>query len=177
MNKFKKILFSLKKDKEKSILISIVITGIVLRLSLAIGNYNLDVANYILDKDIFLKGGNIYTQQVAYNYTPIFYYILGSLGVIQKLLGNIYFPFLVRSFLTGIDFITLIFLLKIAEILKISKIKTAFLFFLNPISIIITGHHGQFDNIAILLLVISLFFYLKGRREKKCFKEHFYLFL
>jgi hypothetical protein len=34
---------------------------------------------------------------------------------------------------------------------------------LNPVSIIITGYHGQFDNIAILLLLISIYFFLNTK--------------
>jgi len=35
---------------------------------------------------------------------------------------------------------------------------TAYLFFLNPISIIITGHHHQFDNLALLLGLLAVLF-------------------
>ena len=34
----------------------------------------------------------------------------------------------------------------------------AYLFFLNPISIIITGDHNQFDNLALLLGLLSTLF-------------------
>jgi hypothetical protein len=37
--------------------------------------------------------------------------------------------------------------------------KVGLLFFLNPISILITGYHGQFDNIAILLAMVGIWIF------------------
>jgi hypothetical protein len=34
----------------------------------------------------------------------------------------------------------------------------ALLFFLNPISVLATGHHNQFENVAILFLLVAVFF-------------------
>ena len=55
--------------------------------------------------------------------------------------------------------------LGIAMILaKRYSIRKALIFFLNPISIIITGYHNQFDNIAVLLALCTFFFYNEEER-------------
>lgn len=49
-------------------------------------------------------------------------------------------------------------------------LRKAVLFFLNPASIIITGYHNQFDNIAIFLAMMSILYY---NEEEKFNKKDF----
>ncbi len=67
------------------------------------------------------------------------------------------FHFVIRAFLTGIDLLTLAVLLALADPNPASRIRTAAFFYLNPVSILITGYHGQFENITILLLLTGVF--------------------
>ena len=71
-----------------------------------------------------------------------------------------------RSFICGVDLVTLGFLLLIARQEKQSLIKPAIFFYLNPVSFLLTGYHGQFENLAILMVVIGLYAYLKLRSRK-----------
>ena len=41
---------------------------------------------------------------------------------------------------------------------KNHSMKTSLFFFLNPISIVITGYHNQFDNIAVFFALLSVSF-------------------
>lgn len=50
---------------------------------------------------------------------------------------------------------------------KCFSFKKGLLFFLNPISIIITGYHNQFDNLAILLALLTISFYNEDEKFNK----------
>lgn len=149
----------MKMNRKHFQLIIIIILGIFLRLYLANGSHNFDITSYQKDINIFNNGGNIYVEQTAYNYSPFLFILLGILGKIQQFLHFQSFPFYIRTFITFIDILTTIILFKLALKNKLSVIKTVGLFFLNPISIIISGHHGQFENISILFLLFAIYLY------------------
>lgn len=140
-------------------LLFIVIAGLGIRLWLATGSYNYDIVVTGQDVALFNQGKNIYQFQTAYNYTPFIYWIIGLLGKIQGLFPVFPLRFVVRSFTSLIDLLTLLPLLGLATKFRVSRVKTALLFFLNPVTITISGHHGQYDNIAILGLLTGLWIY------------------
>jgi hypothetical protein len=122
---------------------------------------NFDMQSFEGIADIAMNGGNVYAMTPRYNYSPIWFTILGFLKYVQIQLTALSFHFVVRSFLCVVDLATLAFLLLIASHKKISLLKTSLLFYLNPASFLLTGYHGQFENLAILMIVIGLFAYLK----------------
>jgi len=145
-----------------TVLFMIIIVGILLRLILAVSFYgNKDMEFYEQDVAIGLKNGNVYAETIYYNYSPVWFLILTSLKKIQLNFPTLPFHFVVRGFLTAVDLLALWVLLLIAKYEKISLIKTATLFFLNPVSFIITGFHGQFENLAILMILVGTLAYLK----------------
>ncbi len=146
------------------ILLLIILNGTMIRLTLAsvcYGNY--DMQSYEIVVDIVAKGGNVYAETGRYVYSPVWFTVLSGLKRIQLQFPELPFHFVVRFFLCGIDLVILAFLLLIARDEKISMIRTAIFFYLNPVSFLITGYHGQFENLAILMVVIGLFAYLKLR--------------
>jgi len=131
--------------------------GLLMRLLLAIGPYNADGENVIklaalAQHHIF----NVYSHNQGYNYSPILYFLIGAIAYFQALFNILPLLFFWRFFISLFDVGSLFILLRIAKIKNISQVKTALLFFLNPVSIIISGHHGQFDNIAIFFLLLTL---------------------
>ena len=143
-------------------LLLIILNGIIIRLVLASAVYGQwDMQSYEIVADIVVKGGNVYAETGRYNYSPIWFTVLGILKRIQLQLPAVPFHFVVRSFLCGIDVLTLLFLLLIARGQKISMIRTAVFFFLSPIVFLTSGHQGQFEGFAILMLVVGIFAYLK----------------
>jgi len=107
------------------------------------------VESYWIVANILHRGGNVYLETARYNYGPLWSYILYGLFLISgKEPAD--FRFLIAIFLTIVD--GAIFLI----LLKTFGKRVAFLFFLNPISIIITGYHNQFDNLAMLFGFISI---------------------
>ena len=70
------------------------------------------------------------------------------------------FHFVVRSFLCCVDLLTLGVLLFIANIRKLPPVRTAIFFYLSPVSFLVTGYHGQFENFAMLMVLIGILMYL-----------------
>jgi len=156
----------ISKSKLFFILLLIILNGTLIRLMLASACYgNADMHSYHIVVDIVEKGGNVYADTSRYNYSPVWFTILCSLKKLQLQIPQLPFYFIVKFYLCCVDLVTLMFLLFIARIEKISLVKTAIFFYLNPVSFLLTGYHGQFENLAILMVVIGVFAYLKFRNS------------
>lgn len=145
------------RGRYKYIIVSLLLfLGVVMRYWVMTFGHNFDFESYCTVGDIAGHLHNVYAQTARYNYGPIFFCLLGLLYRISFLISNdpiLTYRVLVVSVLTLAD-------LGIAFYIADTKnIKYALIFFLNPVSIIITGYHNQFDNIAILLALYSLYFY------------------
>ena len=147
-------------------LILLISNGIIIRSLLAYVPYgNFDSTSWEIVSKIVRRGGNIYTETNRYNYTPIWAYILGFFGDIHAHWTSLPFHFLVRSFLGFVDILTLFVVAGIARLEGKSAFPTAIFFFLNPVSFLISGYHGQFENLSILFLLLAIYlsFLLKKR--------------
>jgi len=122
--------------------------------------YNYDIESWKIAADIMLHGGNVYGETGRYNYGPIWFNILHLLDSIPGTSpGNfLAFRWKVATFLSAVDIG--IFLI----LLRQNNLIIAALFFLSPISIVITGYHSQMDNFAILLGMLAIFL-LEFRRK------------
>lgn len=132
--------------------IFVIVVGTMLRLAVAQRGYNFDIASYRIVADIMANGGNVYAETQRYNYGPIWFHILAFLD---------FLPFPISDPLLSLRWKVTVFLsitdIAIASCLyRWYGLKIATLFFLNPIAIIITGYHSQFDNLAILIALISV---------------------
>jgi hypothetical protein len=129
--------------------------GVLLRFVAMRRGHNFDMDSWRLSADITAHHGNVYAETYRYNYGPIWFEILHALDRIAQLFPNPYhaFRFLVVGLLTLAD-VGIWYLLK-----RRFGYVAGFLFFLNPISIIITGYHNQFDTLAILAALASMIVY------------------
>ncbi len=146
----------LKLKRNSFIIIGCLIIGVFLRFWVSRFGYNYDFESYKIVGDLMNQGSNVYANTARYNYGPVFFYIQGLLYRISNLFGGMQesvFRKLIITVLTMVDIGIFIYLLKKYHL------KFALFFFLNPISIIITGFHNQFDNIAILIMLIAIEFY------------------
>jgi hypothetical protein len=128
---------------------AIALLGVALRLWATSRGFNYDVQSYAIVAQIMADGGNVYKETSRYNYGPIWFHLLHFLD----LLGGGGPPALrwkVAAFLTVVDLGIFTFLLRRYSLV------VATLFFLNPISILITGYHSQFDNLAVLIALVSI---------------------
>jgi len=149
-------------------LLLIILDGTIIRLIMASAYYgNFDMQSFDVIADIVAMGGNVYASTPRYNYSPVWFTILGLLKQVQMQMPTLPFHFVVRAFLCLVDLVTLGFLLLIANNKKISLPKIALLFYLNPVSYLLTSYHGQFENLSVLMIVIGLYLYL--RLEQKSF--------
>jgi len=140
-----------------------VFIGILLRyLAMTVG-HNFDFESYCIVGDLASNLHNVYANTPRYNYGPIFFCIQGLCYKISSISAN---PLLTFRILI-VTIITLGDLGITAFLYKKYSLKTALFFFLNPISIIITGYHNQFDNLAILLVLIATIFYNEDNKFTK----------
>jgi len=157
---------------ELNLFILFVFVGFFLRVWICQFGSNMDFASWQANLDLFKEGKSIY-EFGNYTYaTPWIYtlYILDTLSFpilentefVQSIPGEFY-RIKIVIFLSFIDF--LIFLL----LFKNYSLKIGLLFFLNPISIIITGHHNQFSQYAILFGFLSILLYENKNINKRIF--------
>lgn len=152
-----------KKYFTNKFLISVLILGVTLRFLISIKGYSVDIEHWrinayliSLNLPIYGYGGN--------NYGPIWIHILHILDKIPLInLGdeNLNLRYKILFFLTFVD----ILIFFIAN--KIHNLKIASIFFLNPISIFITGYHGQMENLAVLIGLLSILVFLKYKNKLK----------
>jgi hypothetical protein len=127
----------------------VVIAGIAARLLVATRGNNFDVDSYKVVADIVDRGGNVYAGTGRYNYGPIWFHVLHALNLLAGH-NETAFRYLVAGFLSLVD-------AGIFSVLwrKFGKLAACWFFF-NPISVIITGYHSQFDNLAVLLGLLAV---------------------
>jgi hypothetical protein len=141
-------------------IIMVVIAGTILRIVLAGITYgNFDMQSYHMVANALKKGMNVYAATDRYNYSPVWFTILYALKCIEP--SDAWFYLLVKLFLCCVDLLTLAVALSIARIRKLPLVATAIFFYLNPISFLMTGYHGQFENFAMLMVVTGIYMYLR----------------
>ncbi|MDR1997853.1 MAG: hypothetical protein LBQ83_05990 [Candidatus Margulisbacteria bacterium] len=135
------------------------LTGIVLRFTVMLFGHNYDFDSWKIVGEIASRLGNVYALTPRYNYAPVFLSLLGLGYKITAVFPHhiFFFRCFIISILTLADLGIACYIYK--NMPRSTALTTAILFFLNPISIIITGYHNQFDNIAVLLVLIAATFY------------------
>lgn len=154
-------MYQIKEINEKFnyVILFVIITGIVSRILVSTYGFNVDMEYWRLFADVIKFNGPIY--EVGMNYGPVWAYLLYFLDQI---------PFFIEGEIESLRFkvtifLTLIDLLIFITIIKIHSLKIGTLFFLNPISIFITGFHSQFDNLAVFLGLLAILVYEKNKKK------------
>ena len=154
--------------------------GIILRVWISQFGSNFDFAMWQANLDIFKQGKSIW-QEGMYAYgSPWIYtlYILDLISIpfvennsfIQTIPGTFY-RFKIVIFLSLID-VSIFYLLY-----KNYSLKIGLLYLINPISIILTGHHNAFNNYAILFGFLAILYYGDVNSKELTFKKIFSIFL
>ena len=160
----------IKKNNKLIIFTFFVILGFALRIWVSQFGSNFDFAMWQFNLELFKEDKSIY-EFGNYSYgTPWIrtLYFLDSISFpslennsfVQNIPGSFYRMKIV-IFLSLIDFF--IFSL----LYRNYSLKVGLLYFLNPICIIITGHHNQFSNFAILFGFLSVLLYEKDKLDFK----------
>ena len=125
-------------------LIAVLAAGLAARLWISTRGHNFDFDSWRITAELMAQGKDVYTGTWRYNYGPVWFDILYSL---YTLAGHdlVIFHQLLVDLLSAAD-IGIFFVLW----RKFGRLP-ATVFFLNPVSVMITGYHLQFDNLAILI--------------------------
>lgn len=143
---------SLNHDSPDSLRLFIIalVFGFAARIYAARLGFNFDMDSWGFIAKIMNQDQEIYSEAGRYNYGPIWAYILHFLEPLTvPLTGGPFnyhtFHWVVAGFLSFAD-------LAIACLLRAAfGTPVALVFYLCPITILITGFHSQFDNLAVLL--------------------------
>ena len=129
--------------------------GFFLRLWVGTAGHNFDFNSFMSVLDSIELSGNVYAENVRYNYGPVWFYLLQILQMFTGLFPNptVGMEYLLSGFLAFVDIGIYIILIRSFGLLA------GVLFILNPVSIIITGYHRQFDNLAILVGIVAVLIY------------------
>lgn len=146
--------------KKKLFFIIIVLAGFWLRIAVSKFGHMIDMDFWKINVDIYKLGGTLY-ERGHYNYGPIWINTLYILDWLPFKTGNDFDSLRIKIvlFLSIIDFFLFIILI------KIHSLKIATIFYLNPISIFISGYHNQFDNFAILFGFLAVIIYEKNNKK------------
>lgn len=146
-----------EQQANRFLLYAVILVGVSLRLVLPFFGYNYDVRSYRIVADIMQHGGNVYAETIRYNYSPVWFNLLHLFDLMPWHPPD---PIGIRWKI--VILLTLGDLGIFAFLLRHYSLRVAALFFLNPISILITGYHNQFDNLAVLAGLVAVYVYEKG---------------
>ncbi|MDC3207965.1 hypothetical protein OA967_01555 [Candidatus Pelagibacter sp.] len=154
--------------------------GIILRVWISQFGSNFDFAMWQINLEIFKEGKSIWHEGMYAYGSPWIYtlsildsislHFLENSSFIQNIPGTFY-RFKIVIFLSLID-VSIFYLLY-----KNYSLKIGLLYLINPISIILTGHHNAFNNYAILFGFLAILNYGDLNSKEISFKKIFSIFL
>ena len=137
------------------IFISILIRGFFIFTGLEVG----DVKNMHDTANMLLSGLNPYTNSHLYPYPPLYVFVEAATALFTNFAGTS-FHFLIKFWPNLADIFITLLLYKFLSKQKVSPTPAAIwslLYILNPVTIITSSAHGQFDSIVSLLTILSIY--------------------
>lgn len=131
------------------------LAALALRLTLLAhvsGNYDLE--SFAAVASIVRRGGSMYLETARYNYSPLWAWVLAALAILAERIGTT-LAWSVGVFLLFVDGATALVVRRLAGGGRRGAVA-AVLFFANPVSIFVSSFHLQFDNLAILFLLLAI---------------------
>ena len=151
----------------KRLLITASVLAILLRILLALRGDNYDMESWWLVSEGVRSGGSVYSTTFRYNYGPVWAYILAALRWLSSSTGAdtiTRFHLFIAAFLGIVDCALAWY------VMRRSSLFLAMLFLFNPISILVSGYHVQFDNLAILIGLLAWEKFLVGTTTRETIK-------
>lgn len=115
---------------------------------------NFDVGSYAQVAEIVRRGGDLYGETQRYNYAPAWAVVVAAASWLASAAG-VSLAAVVGGLLLATDAATAGVLYRLAGRGRRGA-AAALLFFANPVSVIVTSHYLQFDNVAILFLLAAI---------------------
>jgi hypothetical protein len=128
---------------------AVLVAGVAARLLVATCGHDYDMDSWQLVANIADRGDNVYASTDRYNFAPGWFHVLHALNLLAGHNPTV-FRYLVAGFLSLGD-VGIFFILW----RRFGKAAGCW-FFLNPISVIITGYQCNFDNLAVLLGLLAV---------------------
>jgi hypothetical protein len=148
---------------QKQLIYVLILIGVFMRFYTAGFGSNFDFETWNIGPELIKKGISVYTIPDTdawgrFNWGPIWPY---TLYIFKLLAGDDRqtFHYLLTGYLTFID-LALCYLFY-----KFYGKTVALLYFLSPLTYLITGFHLQFENTALLLAFLGWYFYLKEDKK------------
>ena len=140
-----------------------VLFGLVLLLRVVIaGEFrgNFDSQSYLIAASATILGHNVYTVTDRYNYSPVWAFVVA--GLFRAAGGDApTFVLFVGLLLIAVDLVTarVVYLLAARRLGRSpdDARRAALLFFANPVSVIVSCGHGQFDGLSILGVLAAIY--------------------
>ena len=132
-----------------TLFLAAVAVGCILRVWVSTLGHNDDFRGWMRTAEIASAGENVYAHTGAYNYGPIWAYLLVLIKWVDAALGIQHLHGSIAAFLSVVDIGLALMLVRVAGY------AAAVLFILSPVSILLTGFHSQFDNLAVLIAAWS----------------------
>ncbi|MGI8889287.1 MAG: glycosyltransferase 87 family protein [Chthoniobacterales bacterium] len=163
---------SSSRATEKRIVLGAAVVALLVKSIIAWHSFGTnDVVTFYLFSKVLIEHGLGWTYQnvILFNHPPLTAYFLELLQYLQRIpilqANGISFPFLLR--LPGVlaDFIAVLVLLRFKSQDARLYLPTwaLVLFALNPLSIMVSGFHGNTDSIMVMFLVVSVYFASRER--------------
>jgi len=130
-----------------------------------------DIDSFKLVSDAFLNGEEVYTSTARgrHPYLPLQMYIIGTTTFLSRVTPLPFITWLKLPSVLADLFITAI-IFKVFRRWGESETTAVFwalLYALNPISVLVSTYHGQFDSIPTLLLLLAWYTWNFGRHVKR----------
>jgi hypothetical protein len=125
---------------------------------------NFDSKSFGLAAETAARGGDLYDGRVPYNYSPVWAQALRGLAALGER-WNVDLIRMIGLALTAVDLVTAFLVYRLCRD-RFDRRRAALaglIFFANPVSVLLSSDHGQFDNVSILFLLAAL---LLVRRQK-----------
>lgn len=138
-----------KDNRRMRVFFALALVSLVAKLLIACLGNTFDMESFQLVARLVNDGKTAYAETPRYNYGPVWMGMLGAARWLQM--------WLLDSDALGILHIKIAGLLAYADVVLAFALAVRFsyvaglLFLLNPVSLLLTGYHSQFDNLAVMM--------------------------
>lgn len=159
-----------KRDLHTTCIVGVALVALTLKLAIAYNTIGTnDAITFYGFAKVLSQNGLEFTYQHSryFNHPPLTaYYLRGILALTEQpwcQAAGIHFPFLLR--LPGIvaDFLVVLVLLKMTKTGVFIPIWALALFAISPVSLMVSGFHGNTDPVMVLFLVCAAFMCLREK--------------
>jgi len=143
--------------RKKRLFVYAILVSVIAKIAVATFGHNYDVNSYCVVSNILEQGKSVYAETTRYNYGPIWAWLVSGFGYLSNCNAGEHFHLVIAAFLATVDV-----MIGIALAENYSW-TAAMVFLLSPISLLISGFHSQFDNLAVLIALLAWLMIREGK--------------